>query len=145
MNKYKVGDCVKVRNDLVVDRTYGDEFFDAAMIPSIGTVATIGLAHSSGVFELSGDDSNCYWTAEMFEGLADEQKAEFEPEAKKIKITLYFKNGATITVTCDAWEAKKSKSTGSFTQLSLTNPKPFVSLDLTELMAFTEEVCDENK
>lgn len=31
MNKYKVGDCVKVRNDLVVDRTYGDEFFDAAI------------------------------------------------------------------------------------------------------------------
>jgi hypothetical protein len=68
--KYKVGDKVKIREDLIVGKLYDDNEFVEEMVPWGGQVATIAHCTEYG-YLLEGDD-NWYWSDEMFEGLASE-------------------------------------------------------------------------
>jgi hypothetical protein len=68
--KYKVGDRVKIREDLIVGKEYDDNEFVEEMVPWGGQVATIAHCGKYG-YSLEGDD-NWYWSDEMFEGLASE-------------------------------------------------------------------------
>jgi hypothetical protein len=68
--KYKVGDKVKIREDLISDKTYGDNTFISEMMPWRGQVATIMCCRKYG-YLLEGCGS-WDWTDEMIEGLVSE-------------------------------------------------------------------------
>ena len=76
--KYKVGDKVKIKEDLVVDVTYGDDSFTEEMEQYKGKTATITDTYF-GKYEIDIDDGSWCWTEEMFEDLnsaLDEEKAQ---------------------------------------------------------------------
>lgn len=68
--KYKVGDKVRVRKDLVANYKYGYDYFDEKMAPFVGKVVTISEV-VDGEYEIL-EDGICLWTEEMFEGLAND-------------------------------------------------------------------------
>ena len=69
--KYKVGDKVRVRKDLVIDSCYGREDFVGEMKSFIGKVVTISKVIDEEYMILE-DNGDYAWTEEMFEGLANE-------------------------------------------------------------------------
>lgn len=66
MHNYNVGDRVRVRSDLVVDRRYGDNTFVEAMTPLRGKVVTIKSLFCDSEYTIEEDSK--YWTNEMLEG-----------------------------------------------------------------------------
>lgn len=76
--KYKVGDKVKIREDLIVDNEYGSNSFAEEMEQYKGKTATITDTYF-GKYEIDIDDGNWSWTDEMLENLdsaLDEEKAQ---------------------------------------------------------------------
>lgn len=69
--KYKVGDKVRVRKDLVIDSSYGREDFVSEMKQFVGKIVTISKVIDEEYMILE-DDGDYAWTEEMFEGLANE-------------------------------------------------------------------------
>jgi len=73
--KYKVGDQVRVRKDLEVDKEYGDNCFVDSMKEYSGKKVTItNICY--GNYEIKEDNETFYWTNEMFEGLVTFTKAD---------------------------------------------------------------------
>lgn len=80
--KYKVGDKVRVRNDLEIHCQYGTQAFVRGMNTYKGRDAEITEVFNT-YYSISVDNEEWYWTDEMLEGLAeDELTAE---EAIKIQ------------------------------------------------------------
>lgn len=66
--KYKVGDKVKIREDLIVDVEYGSDSFAEEMEQYKGKTATITDTYF-GKYEIDLDDGDWCWTDEMFEDI----------------------------------------------------------------------------
>lgn len=67
--KYKVGDKVRVRTDIVEYSEYGGELFLGGMKQFVGKVVTINrLINDKYIIR---EDNGYKWTDEMFEGLAN--------------------------------------------------------------------------
>jgi hypothetical protein len=64
--KYKVGDKVKIREDLIVDNDYGSDGFVEEMAQYKGKTATITGAFM-GKYDIDIDDGDWSWTDEMLE------------------------------------------------------------------------------
>lgn len=77
--KYKVGDKVKIREDLIVDNEYGSDSFAEEMKQYKGKTATITDTYMS-KYEIDIDDGDWCWTDEMLEDCVnsalDEEKAQ---------------------------------------------------------------------
>lgn len=70
--EYKIGDKVRVREDLVVDQQYGKYIFSYSMIPFKGKIVTIsGIIDSK--YEIEEDFYQFWWTDEMFVGKESEE------------------------------------------------------------------------
>ena len=69
--KYKVGDKVRVRKDLVVNSYYGGADFVEEMKSFIGKVVTISKVIGND-YKILEDNGDYVWTKEIFEGLANE-------------------------------------------------------------------------
>lgn len=63
--KYKVGDKVRVREDLIIDIDYGKEKFVSYMTPFKGKEVTISYVDSCGYYRIK-EDITYRWTNEMF-------------------------------------------------------------------------------
>lgn len=63
--KYKVGDKVRVREDLEVDEWYGREVFVSKMMLLKGKEVTISYIDSYGYYRVKEDSENLRWTEEM--------------------------------------------------------------------------------
>lgn len=63
--KYKVGDKVSVREDLVVDQLYGDDVFTPEMSSFKGQVVTITKIREN-KYVIEEDCGDWLWTEEMF-------------------------------------------------------------------------------
>lgn len=87
--KYKVGDKVKIREDLIVDNVYGSDSFAEEMAQYKGKTATITDVYRD-KYEIDIDNGSWYWTDEMFE---DKDNAVVESEddikAKTVDIGFY--------------------------------------------------------
>ena len=71
--KYKAGDKVRVRKDLVVGKRYGCYPAVSKMVEKSGKIATIRTVHSD-FYEIYKDVYS--WTDEMFEPVEEELTAE---------------------------------------------------------------------
>ena len=73
--KYKVGDKVRVRKDLIEGQRHGGAVFCAEMSQLLGAVVAISHVFD-GVsrYYLSGNPSGYYWTDEMLEDVEEEFK-----------------------------------------------------------------------
>ena len=71
--KYKIGDKVKVREDLVVHKSYGIDTFVEDMEKFKGKVVTISdiFSETDGEYHIEEDKEDYYWTDEMFETVAE--------------------------------------------------------------------------
>lgn len=65
--KYKVGDKVKIREDLEVGKEYNDCTFIIDMEKYKGKMATITYIYSDDSYDIDLDDGNWFWTDEMLE------------------------------------------------------------------------------
>ena len=65
--RFKIGDKVRVREDLEVDKRYGREFFVGGMERYRGEVMEIDDTWNSAGYNLKEDDENWLFTDEMFE------------------------------------------------------------------------------
>lgn len=70
--KYKVGDKVRIRKDLVMGGNYGDSVAVDDMVDMGGNVVTIERVGNLGYYIEEDPDGYC-WTDEMFEGLVEEE------------------------------------------------------------------------
>lgn len=91
--KYKVGDKVKVREDLEEDRYYGNDIFTRLMRDYKGKVVTIEKCTDNG-YMIEEDKRGWYFTDEMFEGLAKQTNIKkrltfFERHIDEIAGTIY--------------------------------------------------------
>lgn len=85
--KYKVGDRVKVRNDLVVNETYGDGCrFRSDMARYKGQVVTISRVFDvDGFYKIKDDSSNWSWVDEMFVDTVENKNKKYKV-GDKVKI-----------------------------------------------------------
>ena len=63
--KYKVGDKVRVREDLVVNQWYGDDIFTSEMASFKGQIVTIKKIREN-KYVIEEDHEDWHWTEEMF-------------------------------------------------------------------------------
>lgn len=63
-----IGDKVRVRNDLEVDKVYGADVFVEDMQPYRGKIVTIDYVVAEGLYKIEEDEACYTFTAEMFEG-----------------------------------------------------------------------------
>ena len=83
MSKYKVGDKVKVREDLVGGKIYEGQSAVSDMVEFKGKEVTIERTSCSGNDEYRIKELGYTWTNEMFEGLVDEEvKSDFKVGSK---------------------------------------------------------------
>ena len=75
--KYKVGDKVRVRKDLVLDNVYGGVCYVDAMDELKGKEAIITKV---GNIAYQINNFTCWWTEEMFESVDDEKMLEYALE-----------------------------------------------------------------
>lgn len=75
--KYKVGDKVKVREDLSTDKMYDGCYVTPSMILFLGKTVTIRkVSWSINRYEIKEDLGAWNWTDEMFESLESENPAD---------------------------------------------------------------------
>ena len=66
--KYIIGDKVKVREDLIVNKSYGERNFVRGMKPYIGKIMTISCVNDYAYY-FKEDEGKWNWTDEMLEGV----------------------------------------------------------------------------
>lgn len=106
--RYKVGDKVKVRSGLQINRSYGDYTFVSGMSDYKGSVVAISEVYLT-CYCIEEDKGIWKWTDEMFEGLAEELTAE---EAIKILGEICCENKCYNG--CPIGEAKGKRTCQSF-------------------------------
>lgn len=82
--KYKVGDYVKVRDDLEVGEVYGGMYFVSAMNKNKGKVVTISDIANSKYYIIEKDDCRYKYSEEMFESCGFQIANNFTPETVNI-------------------------------------------------------------
>ena len=94
MRKYKVGDKVKVRKDLVLGRSYNSWHFVNSMARFMGKTVTIkSFSSLSGTYHIEEDGGIHGWGVDMFEDIKTKEeakKATFKSLMKK-EINKYVK------------------------------------------------------
>ena len=67
MSKYKVGDVVKVKDNLEINKYYDDVRFGEAMVKYLGKKVTIAEIFDNKYYCIKEDNDCFYWTEDMFE------------------------------------------------------------------------------
>lgn len=73
--KYKIGDKVKIREDLIVGKDYNGCTFIVDMEKYKGKIAIIDYCYDDDSYDINLDDGNWFWTDDMLE---DVVKSESE-------------------------------------------------------------------
>lgn len=82
--KYKVGDRVKVRDDLTQNQPYGPISCTSKHYKLKGQVVTITRADSDFTYLLKDDSLKLWWSEDMFEGVVDYEEMTVEEIEKKL-------------------------------------------------------------
>ena len=94
--KYKVGDKVKIRKDLIVDNKYGADIYVEAMAQYMGETTTVANVTHNGKYNLNIDTYWC-WTDEMLEDVTEKDGVTMTVEYL-LNHTDVEKGGLIITV-----------------------------------------------
>ena len=95
--KFKVGDEVRVRKDLEIDETYGENSFVEEMKYLWGEIVTISKVCEAGQYRLAEDETGCCWTDEMLEAVNKEVEEIDKPEpAETPQVPLGFHTGEKL-------------------------------------------------
>lgn len=87
--KYKVGDKVRVRTDLIEDKIYGAEKFILSMFKFKGKICTIKEIYDK-YYLFEEDDDEWYWTDEMLEDVSDdENETQTVNKARTVDVGYY--------------------------------------------------------
>ena len=111
--KYKVGDKVKIKNNLKSGEWCGDATFTHGMLKYRGKTATIKEIVSS-FYLLDIDDGERYWTSEMLEDAAEKDNIKLTLKQDEIivsgisKFELKIKQGE-LTVVVDGEEVGEDR------------------------------------
>jgi hypothetical protein len=91
--KYKIGDKVRIRKDLIVANDYGSDSFTEEMEQYKGETATITDAYYD-KYEIDIDDGSWCWTDEMLEDNTVDSALDEEDEekAKAVDIGFYLEH-----------------------------------------------------
>ena len=81
--KYKVGDEVRVREDLAADNWYGNEIVVSGMTRLKGKIVTISKVRYD-KYEIEEDNKIWWWTDEMFSGKVSEDFSSEESDSQNI-------------------------------------------------------------
>ena len=81
--KYKVGDKVKIKEDLAADNWYGNEIVVSGMACLKGKIVTISKVRYD-KYEIEEDNKIWWWTDEMFSGKVSEDFSPEEPVSQSI-------------------------------------------------------------
>lgn len=103
MAKYKIGDKVKVRDDLKGGERYNDVYCNDEMAKLAGEIVTIEDVDAEGDYHIVEDVDNFWWSAEMFDDsyviLAEEDEDNFEFVEKIITVQDFMDKFNTTTNT----------------------------------------------
>jgi hypothetical protein len=88
-SKLQVGSVIKIREDLMEYKSYGDEDFVSSMNQFKGKTAKIVIINEEGNYKLDVDNGKWTWTSEMFESKEVE-------EIQVAKPVIAFKVGDTV-------------------------------------------------
>jgi hypothetical protein len=104
MAKYKIGDKVKIREDLESYEYYGEIYCNSDMAERAGEIVTITATAIDGtknVYEISDDEHEYFWSAEMFDDsyVAEEDEDNFEFVEKIITVQDFMDKFNTTTNT----------------------------------------------
>ena len=83
--KYKVGDKVRVREDLAADNWYGNEIVVPGMTCLKGKIVTISKVQYD-KYEIEEDNKIWWWTEEMFSGKVSQ---DFSPEESVLQNIIF--------------------------------------------------------
>ena len=117
--KYKVGDKVRIRRDLMIFERYGSQTFVKQMEKYKGMPATILEVFSDTYYIKEDKCENWYWTDEMFEA-EDELTAE-----EAIKIQAEMCNSISYCMNCPINKEKGGYCCESF---KAENPEKVVEI-----------------
>lgn len=88
--KYKVGDKVKIREDLVGDEEYGEISYVSDMDKWKGKIVTISFAdNDNNCYGIAEDAESWAWSAEMFEDVPENNVGEIK--AQTVDVGYYLK------------------------------------------------------
>lgn len=82
--KYKIGDKVRVREDLIVDQWYGDDIFISEMVSFKGKIVTI-KKNQYNKYLIKEGSTTWNWTDEMF---SEKISEDFIPEESVLQNTI---------------------------------------------------------
>ena len=82
--KYKIGDKVRVREDLIAEKQYGKDFFVSEMNPFKGQIVTIKIVKDGG-YVIEEDSGEWYWTEGMLSGKVSQ---DFIPKESILQSTI---------------------------------------------------------
>ena len=106
--KYKIGDKVLVRPDLIEGRKYGDEVVMSDMLYFKGKIVTIEHVDHPNHYRIKEDPDQWYWTDEMFsEKESEEIKSDLE------EIEEYFDSNEIYNPS-DEFSVSAKESTSNF-------------------------------
>ncbi len=88
--KFKVGDEVRVRKDLEIDETYGENIFVEEMKYLWGEIVTISKVCEAGKYRLAEDETGCCWTDEMLEAVNEEVEEIDKPATVLAKVVKHW-------------------------------------------------------
>lgn len=149
--KYKVGDKVRIRRDLMIFERYGSQTFVKQMEKYKGMPATISEVFSDTYYYIKEDKGeNWNWTDEMFEA-EDELTAE---EAISLKSEMcremlcsncvMNKPNNNIGVSCSEFQEKyPERAVGILKQWKKYHEKKEVKTEIVDLIKVMKEVCDD--
>ena len=104
MAKYKIGDKVKIREDLKGGRRYNDVYCNDTMAELAGKIVTIDdIDNIEGDYHIEEDSDNYWWSEGMFDDayviLAEEDEDNFEFAEKIITVQDFIDKFNTTTNT----------------------------------------------
>lgn len=147
--KYKVGDKVRIRRDLMIFERYGSQTFVKQMEKYKGMPATILEVFSDTYYIKEDKCENWYWTDEMFE-------AEDEPTAEEaIKIQAEMCNSINYCMNCPINKEKGGYCCESFKaenpekvveiikQWKKDHEKKEIETEIVDLIKVMKEVYDD--
>lgn len=103
MAKYKIGDKVKVREDLKGGENYNDVYCNDEMAKLAGEIVTIDDVDAEGDYHIEEDMFCCWWSEKMFDDsyviLAEDDEDNFEFVEKIITVQDFMDKFNTTTNT----------------------------------------------